>query len=145
MASTPMASTHEDFTPRIHPAGPSDRNFGLVFTGAFLIFGLWPLVHGRSLRLWCLAVSGAFLLITTIRPVLLHSLNRMWTRCGILMGKIVNPVVTGLLFYLVFTPVAVVLRWLGKDLLDLARDPGAATYWSPRSQAGDESSMTNQF
>jgi hypothetical protein len=104
-----MASIHEDFTPRIHPTGPSDRNFGLVFTAAFLFFGLWPLRHGGPMRLWCLGLSAGFLLITAVRPALLHGLNRAWTRCGILMGKVVNPVVTGLLFYLVFTPVAMVL------------------------------------
>jgi hypothetical protein len=140
-----MPSTHEDYTPRIHPAGPSDRNFGLVFTAAFLFFGLWPLRHGRPVRLWCLGLAAAFLVITAIRPALLHGLNQVWTRCGILMGKVVNPVVTALLFYLVFTPVGIVLRWLGKDLLGLARDPAATTYWIRRSKSGSESSMTNQF
>ena len=140
-----MASIHEDFTARNHAAGPSDRNFGLVFTAAFLFFGLWPLRHGRPVRLWCLGLSAAFLLITAVRPALLHSLNLVWTRCGILMGKVVNPVVTGLLFYLVFTPVAIVLRWLGKDLLGLARDPAANTYWIRRPESGSETSMTNQF
>jgi len=140
-----MASIHEDFTARNHAAGPSDRNFGLVFTAAFLFFGLWPLRHGRPVRLWCLLLSAAFLLITAVRPALLHSLNLVWTRCGILMGKVVNPVVTGLLFYLVFTPVAIVLRWLGKDLLGLARDPAATTYWIRRPESGGETSMTNQF
>jgi hypothetical protein len=61
------------------------------------------------------------------------------------MGKVVNPLVTGLLFYLVFTPVGMVLRRLGKDPLGLAHNQGASTYWSPRSQGGAESSMTNQF
>jgi hypothetical protein len=140
-----MTSIHEDFTPRIHPAGPSDRNFGLVFAAAFLVFGLWPLRHSRPMRLWCLLVSGAFLLITMVRPALLHTLNRIWTRCGMLMGKVVNPVVIGLLFYCVFTPIAIVLRWLGKDLLNLARNSAAPTYWSPRVESGSESSMTNQF
>ena len=116
-----------------------------MFTGAFLILGLWPLRHGRPIRLWYLVASGAFLLVTMIRPAWLHGLNRIWMRCGILLGKVVNPVVIGLLFYLVFTPVAIVLRWLGKDLLGLARNPDASTYWSPRAGAGGESSMTNQF
>jgi hypothetical protein len=61
------------------------------------------------------------------------------------MGKVINPVVTGLLFYLVFTPVAIVLRWLGKDLLGLAIDRAATTYWIRRPESSSESSMTNQF
>jgi hypothetical protein len=108
-----MSTTHEDFGREVHGRGPSDRNFGLVFTAAFLFFGLWPLRHGRPLRLWCLGLSGAIFLVTLIRPSLFHLANRIWTRLGILLGKVVNPIVTGLLFFLVFTPGAMVLRWMG--------------------------------
>ena len=140
-----MNATHEDFGREIHGPGPSDRNFGFVFTAAFLFFGLWPLRHGKPMRVWCLALSGALFLITLFRPSLLHAANRIWTRCGILLGKIVNPIITGLLFYLVFTPGAVILRWLGKDLLHLSLDPAAQTYWHPRDSSENASDMTNQF
>jgi hypothetical protein len=140
-----MRTAHEDFGREIHGPGPSDRNFGFVFTAAFLFFGLWPLRHGNPIRLWCLALSAAVLLVTLIRPTLLHVPNRIWTRLGILLGKVMNPIVTGLLFYLVFTPGAVVLRWMGKDLLCLANDPAAKTYWIPRNAAEETSDMTNQF
>lgn len=140
-----MSNTHEDFRRNVHGRGPSDRNFGGVFTIAFLFFGLWPLHHAKPIRLWCLALSAAILLVTLIRPSLLHAANRLWTKCGILLGKIVNPVVTGLLFYLVFTPAAIVLRWMGKDPLLLARAPDAKTYWIPRDADKDLSNMSNQF
>lgn len=140
-----MSAIHEDYGRELHGRGPSDRNFGIVFTAAFLFFGLWPLRHHRPVRLWCLIVSSAFLLITLIRPSLLHALNRIWTKCGILLGKVVNPIVTGLLFYLVFTPLAVVLRWMGKDLLRLAGDPIAQTYWIHRDDGANLPDMRNQF
>ena len=72
------------------------------------------------MRLWCLVLSGALFVITLIRPALFHAPNLIWTQCGRLLGRVVNPILMGLLFYLVFTPVAIVLRWRGKDLLHLA-------------------------
>jgi hypothetical protein len=138
-------STHEDFKREIALTGPSDRSFGLVFTIAFLMFGLLPLRHGRQVRVWWLVLSVAMLMVTLARPSILHHPNLIWTRCGKLLGRIVNPVMTALLFYLVFTPAAVILRLMGKDLLGLAIDPQAVTYWSQRGQSGPESSMTNQF
>ncbi len=140
-----MSTTHEDFGREIHSRGPTDRNFGFVFTIAFLFFGLWPMHHGRSMRVWCLVVSAGFLLVTLVRPSLLHGANLIWAKIGLLLGKVVNPIVTGLLFYLVFTPAAAVLRWMGKDLLRLKSDSGANTYWIQRSNADDLSNMGNQF
>jgi hypothetical protein len=138
-------ATHEDFGRTVHGRGPSDRNFGLVFTAAFLFFGLWPLRHGRPVRMWCLALSGAILIVTLLRPSLLHGANWIWTRLGLLLGKVVNPIVSGLLFYLVFTPAAAVMRWMGKDLLRLKREPTANTYWIRRDVADNLSDMSNQF
>jgi hypothetical protein len=140
-----MSATHEDYRREIHRGVPSDRNFGGVFTAAFLLFGLWPLLHGGPVRLWCLILSGTLFVVTLAWPVLLHGPNLIWTRCGILLGRVVNPIVTGLLFYLVFTPTAAVLRCMGKDLLHLARDQNAKTYWIQRDPAEDLSDMRNQF
>ena len=140
-----MSTTHEDFGREVHGRGPSDRNFGFVFTAAFLFFGLWPLRHGKPMRIWCLALSVAIFLVTLIRPSLFHLANRIWTKVGILLGKVVNPIVTGLLFFLVFTPCAAVLRWMGKDLLRVKSDPEAKSYWIQRNAADDLSNMSNQF
>jgi hypothetical protein len=92
-----------------------------------------------------LGLCAAVLLITLVRPSLLHPANLVWTRIGLLLGKVINPIVTGLLFYLVFTPVALVLQWRGKDLLGLALDSRADSYWIPRTAADESASMTNQF
>ena len=140
-----MSTTHEDFGREVHGRGPSDRNFGFVFTAALLLFGLLPLRHGRPIRVWSLALSAAFLIVTAARPALLHGANLVWTKIGLLLGKVVNPMVTGLLFYLVFTPAATVLRWTGKDFLRLNPDSRAKTYWIQRTAADDLSNMSNQF
>jgi hypothetical protein len=140
-----MSNTHEDLTRHVHGPGPSDRNFGFVFTAAFLFFGLWPLRHHRPIRYWCLALSLIFLLITLVRPSLLHVLNLAWTKLGLLLGKVVNPIVTALLFFIVFTPVAAILRWMGKDLLHLSIDRDAQTYWIKRDTSVNAPDMANQF
>jgi hypothetical protein len=140
-----MSATHEDFGREIHRRGPSNRNFGLVFTAVFALFGLWPLRHGAPVRPAGLALGGAFLIVTIVRPSLLELPNRIWSQCGILLGRVVNPIVTALLFYLAFTPAAVILRWMGKDALGLSIDRDAKSYWIPRAAAEPRSDMTNQF
>jgi hypothetical protein len=140
-----MSATHEDFGREIDRRGPSNRNFGLVFTGVFLLFGLWPLRHGRPIRPAGLVLGAAVLLVAIVRPSLLAVPNRIWTKCGVLLGRVVNPIVTALLFYLAFTPAAVLLRWMGKDILGLSIDRDAKTYWIPRTAAEPRSDLTNQF
>ena len=85
------------------------------------------------------------LAITLLRPALLHPANRLWTYAGRLLGKVMNPLLTGLLFFTVFTPVAMILRWRKKDLLALARDPDADSYWTTRTAEPAGSSMLDQF
>jgi len=139
-------SMHENFSREDSTRGSSDRSFGLVFTGFFALVACLPVLRGRPLRPWALAVSGAFLLVTLIRPRLLHSLNRFWTRLAVVISKVTNPVMTGLMFYILFTPVAVVLRLTGKDLLRLKAQPGAKTFWIPRDPPGPApETMRNQF
>ena len=87
----------------------------------------------------------ALLIVTLVRPSLLHLANRFWIQLGLLLGKVMNPVVMGLLFYLVFTPVAIVLGWMGKELLRLRREPSATTYSASRDAARDLSNMTDQL
>ena len=139
------ADTHENFS-REAPRGSSDRAFGWVFTGFFALVAILPMLRGRPLRLWALAISGAFLLLTLIRPRLLHPLNREWTRLAVLISKVTNPIMTGLMFYVLFTPVAWALRLMGKDLLRLKGEPGAKTFWIPRDPPGPApEGMRNQF
>jgi hypothetical protein len=138
--------THENFSSRAPAPPSSDRTFGFVFAAAFALFGLLPLLRGKPVRLWCLALSAGFVLTALAVPVILHPLNRVWVRFGVLLGKITNPLITGLMFFVVFTPVALILRLLGKDPLRLKFDRVAATYWIPRNPPGPlPETMRNQF
>lgn len=137
---------HEDLTRDQHVEGSSDRSFGLVFAGVFLVVAFWPLLHKEPLRWWAVAMSGIFAAIALLKPVLLTTLNRQWLKFGILLGRIVSPIALGLLFYCVFFPIGVFMQLLGSDPLRLKRDPAAASYWRRRDPPGPPpNSMTNQF
>jgi hypothetical protein len=139
-------TTHEDLKREIEVHGSSDRSFGLVFAAVFLAIGLWPLVRGGTLRAWAPAVAVAFLVAALARPSLLAPLNRLWTRFGLLLGKVTTPIVMGILFYLVVTPTGLLMRLFGKDPLRLSRDPEAGSYWIQREPPGPSpETMSNQF
>ncbi|MBF0267884.1 MAG: hypothetical protein HQL44_04785 [Alphaproteobacteria bacterium] len=139
-------STHEDFREKTDVKQGSDRGFGLVFTVFFAIVGLWPLIGAAQPRLWALGLAALFLAVSLIRPSLLKPLNRVWFLFGLLLHKIVSPLIMGLLFFVTVTPTGIIMRALGKDPLRLKRDPNAASYWIMRDPPGpDAGGMTRQF
>lgn len=124
----------------------SDRAFGWVFTAFFSLVGGWPLLHGEGVRIWALALAAGFALITTVSPARLAPLNRQWTRLGLLLHKIVNPVVLGLIYIVTIVPIGLLLRGLGKDPLRLRRQPDATSYWIERLPPGPSpDSLPRQF
>ena len=140
------AQTHENFS-RAEPAkSSSDRSFGFIFALVFALLGAVPALRGKPPRLWSLSVSAIFLLLALTVPTILGPLNRLWMRVGLLISKVTNPIIASLMFFLVFTPVALFLRLLGKDLLRLKFDSGANTYWIIRRPPGPSpETMRNQF
>jgi hypothetical protein len=137
--------THEGFD-KHHGATPgSPRSFGWVFAGVFSVIGLWPVLHGAPVRPWALAVAVAFAAVTVVRPNLLSLPNVLWFRFGLLLGRIITPVVMGLIFFVGVVPTGLALRLFGKDPLKLKRDPKAASYWIARRPSDPPSSMRNQF
>lgn len=127
---------HEDLRAHTELRGGSDRQFGLVFAGVCLVVALWPLRTGGALRWPAFALGALFLVAALVRPGWLQPLNRAWMRFGLLLGRIVNPIVTAVLFFVVFMPAGLLMRALGKDPLRLKRTPQATTYWIPREPAG---------
>ena len=139
--------THEDFSSRHDDIKPSsNKSFGLVIAAFFAIVALWPLLHAERVRWWALGVAAAFAIAALLWPAALAPLNTLWTRLGLLLYKVVSPVVLGLLFFVTVTPIALIMRVLGKDPLRLRRDPNAASYWLERTPPGPSpESMKNQF
>jgi hypothetical protein len=137
---------HENLSREEHIEGSSDRAFGLVMAAAFAIVASWPLLSRGGVRWWAVAIGAAFAVLAVTRPSLLSALNRQWMKLGLLLGKIVSPVALGVLFYVVLTPIGLLVRAFGKDPLRLKFDPAADSYWQSRTPPGPPpDSMTNQF
>jgi hypothetical protein len=137
---------HEDLSRDHQVEGSSDRSFGLVFSGVFVIVACWPLFYRELPRWWALVVALVLTAIAILKPALLTHPNRLWTKLGLLLGKIVSPIALGILFFGVVAPIGVLVRLTGKDPLRLKLDSSADSYWIPRKPPGPPpDSMTNQF
>ena len=124
----------------------SDRSFGVVFGVVFFLLAARGLWHGYSTWPVYIVIALGFLVIGLFRPALLTPLNKIWTKFGSILGRIVSPIVLGGLFFLVIAPVALIFRALGKDLLNLRRDPGVISYWLARNPPGPApESIKDQF
>ena len=124
----------------------SNRSFGMVVTIFFAVIALWPLLNSNEIRIWAGITSFVFLVVSLFIPVILAPLNKIWFRFGLLLHHIVNPIIMAVMFFLIFTPVALMLKVMRKDLLRLRLDKKANTYWIDRDPPGpDPESMRNQF
>lgn len=124
----------------------SDRAFGWVFAVFFGLLGGWPMLHGGVPHAWAWVAAGAFAATALLRPTLLAPLNRFWTRFGLLLHRIVNPVILGLIFMAVIVPIGLTLRALGKDPLRLKRRANQTSYWLERRPPGPtRESLPRQF
>jgi hypothetical protein len=121
----------------------SERGFGLVFFCFFLIVSAFPMLSGEPPRLWALAVALIFVALAFARPAVLSPLNKLWFRFGLLLGRIVAPIIMLLVFFLTVLPTGLIMRLLGKDLLNRKIDRSAPSYWVKRDAPGG--SMRNQF
>ena len=121
----------------------SNKNFGLVFFVIFILIALWPLLKDGNIRIWSVIVSIIFLILGLLNSKILTPLNKLWMRFGILLGKIVSPIVMGIVYFGVVTPIGLIMKLFGKDILNLKIDKNKNTYWSPKSKIA--SKMKNQF
>jgi hypothetical protein len=141
-----MVATHERLSADESVQMGSNRSFGIVFAVVFAIIGFVPLAHGGDIRLWALGCSFVFAVLALIWPPVLTPLNRIWFRIGLLLHKIINPVILGLMFFVIITPLAIGIRLFGAKLLPLAYDKSLPSYWHRRSPPGPEpESIRNQF
>ncbi|MDC1159287.1 SxtJ family membrane protein [Candidatus Pelagibacter sp.] len=120
----------------------SNKSFGLVFFIFFMIITIYPLKSGGELRYWSLILSFIFLVLGLLNSSILSPLNKAWFKFGLLLGSIVSPIVMGLIFFGVITPIALIMKFLRKDLLSLKKNNNS-TYWIEKN--GPKSTMKNQF
>ena len=120
----------------------SNRSFGIVFFVVFLLIGLYPLLKSNDLRIWSLIISFIFLALGLINSRTLTPLNRLWFKFGLLLGKFISPIIMGIIFFIVVTPIGIIMRLFKKDLLNLKFNK-KETYWIDKK--GSKSKMKNQF
>ena len=121
----------------------SNKSFGLLFFAVFLILGLWPLKNGENLNLYFIAVSVGFLILGLLNSKLLSPLNKLWIKLGEILGIIIAPIIMALVYFVILTPVSLIVRALGKDLLGLKFLKNKETYWIKRKK--NLGSMKKQF
>ena len=120
----------------------SNKSFGVVFSIVFLLIAIYPLINSEGLRVWSLIIAIIFLFLGLINSKILTPLNKLWFKFGILLGRIVSPIIMGIIFFLVVTPIALIMRIISKDLLNLKFNK-EKSYWIEKN--GIKSKMKNQF
>ena len=120
----------------------SNRSFGIVFFIVFLLIALYPLTYSQDIRVWSTIISIIFLVLGLLNSKILTPLNKLWFKFGIFLSKIISPLIMGIIFFLVVTPIGLVMRIFGKDLLNLKYNKNQS-YWIEKK--GPKSKMKNQF
>jgi Saxitoxin biosynthesis operon protein SxtJ len=140
------AGLHENFERAEDVRASSDRSFGFVFAGFFALVAIVRWWRDQGGAPWFALAGLAMLAIALIRPSVLAPFNRLWTKLALLLSRIMNPVIMGVLFFLVVMPIGLVMRVLGKRPLALEMDREAKSYWIERAQPAPlPGSMKNQF
>ena len=121
---------------------PTNKNFGTVFFLVFLIISLFPFLKNENIRIWSIIIALVFLVLGLLNSKFLTPLNKIWFRFGIILGNFVSPIVMGIVFFTIVTPTSLIMRVLGKNLLNLKKG-NKKTYWIERSKI--KSKMRNQF
>ena len=120
----------------------SNRGFGIVFFIVFLLIALYPLIYSGEIRVWSAIISLTFLILGLLNSKILTPLNKLWFKFGIFLSKIISPFIMGIIFFLVVTPIGLIMKFMRKDLLNLKYNKGK-TYWIEKK--GPKSKMKNQF
>ena len=121
----------------------NNKGFGLLFFAVFLIIGLWPIISGDSPRIIFFIFALIFLTLGLINSKLLTPLNKAWVKFGELLGRIIAPIVMALVYFVVLTPLSIIVRICGKDLLKTKLSDNSKSYWIKRIK--DLGSMDKQF
>ena len=120
----------------------SNRSFGIVFFIVFLLLAFYPLTYNGETRVWSLIISLIFLILGLLNSKILAPLNKLWFKFGIFLGKIISPLIMGIIFFLVVTPIGLIMRIFKKDILNLKYNKNLS-YWIEIN--GPKSKMKNQF
>ena len=120
----------------------SNKSFGIVFSIVFLVIAFWPMLNGNEINYWSLAISITFLILGLTNSKILTPLKIIWYKFGVLLGNVIAPIVMGIIFFLIVTPTSIIMKILGKDLLNLKKNNNNS-YWIEKNN--QKSKMKNQY
>tara|TARA_B100000282_G_C31464375_1_gene368281 strand:- start:50 stop:439 length:390 start_codon:yes stop_codon:yes gene_type:complete len=120
----------------------SNKSFGIVFFIVFFLISLYPLTNQENIRVWSLIISLIFLILGLLNSKILNPFNKLWFKFGMILGRIISPIIMSIIFFLIVTPISLIMKLLKKDLLNLKFNK-TNTYWIEKS--GPKSKMKNQF
>ena len=121
----------------------SNKSFGLVFFLVFILIGIYPILNQGNIRVWSIIIAVVFLILGLSNSRILTPLNRIWFKFGIFLGKMISPIIMGVIFFLVVTPIGLIMKILGKDLLNIKYNKKKKSYWIEKNDP--KSKMKNQF
>ena len=123
---------------------PSNRSFGIFFFIIFLIISIFPITNDKNIVFWSLILALIFLFLGIANSSLLSPLNKLWFKLGVLLGNLISPIVMSAIFFLVVTPIGILMRLIGKDLLKLKKNKLTKSYWIERNTK-IKNKMKDQF
>jgi uncharacterized membrane protein len=121
----------------------SNRSFGIVFFIVFVLIAIYPIINQGELRIWSLIISLFFLVLGLFNSKILTPLNKLWFKFGLFLGKIISPIIMGIIFFLVVTPIGLLMSLFGKDVLNLKLNKNKSSYWIEKTDP--KGTMKNQF
>jgi hypothetical protein len=110
----------------------SNRSFGLLFFIVFIVVGLWPVIKGETANIYLILISLFFLIFGLINSKILSPFNKAWIKFGEILGLIIAPIIMALVYFIILTPISLIVRMFGKDLLGLKFLKKQDTYWIKR-------------
>ena len=120
----------------------NNKSFGILFFIIFLLIALWPLLNSEFIRMWALGIASIFLVLGFINSKILTPVKKSWIKLGEILGKIIAPIVMGLIYFLIITPIGLLMRLVGKDVLNLKFNKNDS-YWIKRTK--NINTMKRQF
>ena len=117
-------------------------SFGILFFIVFALIAFWPFLSGEKIRLWAIFLSFIFLILGVLNSQLLTPLKKIWIKIGIILGKIIAPLVMALIYFIIITPISILIKIFGKDVLNMKFD-SSKSYWIKRTK--QLHSMKKQF
>ena len=121
----------------------SNRSFGLLFFVVFLVIAFWPLTKKSEINLYLISIALIFFVLGILNSKILSPLNKAWIKLGEILGRIVAPVVMAIVYFIILTPISLLVRLFGKDLIGMKFSNDIKSYWIKRKK--HIGSMDKQF